>query len=244
MNRDRLYAAIGGDGAAPFRFDERVADVFPDMIRRSVPGYELVLQEIGTLARRFVKPGTAVYDLGCSLGAVTLVLRRSITHDGCRIIAVDASPAMVERCRQAVARDAGRVPVSVLEGDVTTLAFEAASLVVMNYTLQFVAPEGRAPLLARVHRQLVPGGALILSEKLRFPDPAQDARLAELHHDFKRANGYSELEISRKRAALEDVLRRDSWEEHRDRLEGCGFAVVERWFQCYNFVSMLAIRAP
>ena len=55
-----------------FRFDEQVVKVFPDMITRSVPGYELVVPMIGMLARRYAQPGSRIYDLGCSLGAATL----------------------------------------------------------------------------------------------------------------------------------------------------------------------------
>ncbi len=97
-------------------------------------------------------------------------------------------------------------------------------------------------MIRRIFDALAPGGALILSEKLLEEDAEKDAFVTMLHHDFKRANGYTELEIARKRAALEDVLRRESWESHRGRLLEAGFAIAERWFQCYNFASIIAVK--
>ena len=95
-DRDQLFSApIAKLG--DWTFDERVAEVFPDMIQRSVPGYSNIISMIGMLAERFVTPDSTVYDLGCSLGAATLSVRRNIHVPGCQIIAVDNSPAMVER---------------------------------------------------------------------------------------------------------------------------------------------------
>lgn len=239
--KDRVYAAPQ-DELSPFEFDDRVADVFPDMIRRSVPGYGTVLKMIGVLAREFVKPGTRCYDVGCSLGAATLAIRHNIQHPGCRIIAVDNSEAMVSRCRHIVDRDAASTPVDVVLGDAREQRFENASFVVMNYTLQFLPPEQRDDLIASVCGGLNPGGAMVLSEKIRFDDETSDQLQIGLHHAFKRANGYSELEIAQKRSALENVLIPDTLPAHIKRLGQAGFATVEPWFQCFNFVSVLAIK--
>ena len=116
-DRDTLFSApIASLG--DWTFDERVAEVFPDMIQRSVPGYSNIISMIGMLAERFVQPGTQVYDLGCSLGAATLSVRRNVHHEDCRIIAVDNSPAMVERCRRHIDAYKAPVPVDVVEGDI------------------------------------------------------------------------------------------------------------------------------
>jgi tRNA (cmo5U34)-methyltransferase len=133
------------------------------------------------------------------------------------------------------------LPVSVLEADILQFDYQPCSLVAMNFTLQFVAPAQRPELLARIRRALLPGGALILSEKLRFEDPAEQALLTELHLDFKRANGYSELEIAQKRSAIEHVMQPDSLEQHRQRLLDAGFSRVVPWFQCLNFASLIAL---
>ena len=112
-----------------FAFDEKVAGVFPDMIRRSVPGYDAVIPLLGVFAQRFVQANTTIYDLGCSLGAATLALRRRINQPGCRIIAVDNAPAMVEQCQQHVTADHAATPVEVVCDDILDIEIEAASLV-------------------------------------------------------------------------------------------------------------------
>ena len=197
------------------------------------------------LASQFAQPGSLLYDLGSSLGAVTQALRRHVQVEGCRVIAVDNSAAMVDRCREYLhAQDAmfqELLPVEVIEADILAMDWQPASLVAMNFTLQFIAPENRLELLSRIHRTLLPGGALILSEKLRFEDEQQHALLTDLHVAFKRANGYSELEIAQKRSAIENVMLPDSLEQHRERLHAAGFSKVVPWFQCLNFASLVAL---
>jgi tRNA (cmo5U34)-methyltransferase len=241
---DRLFSAAL-DQVPDFTFNEDVVRVFPDMIKRSVPGYPTIVENIGVLAAQFAQPHSALYDLGCSLGAVTQALRRHVRSDDCRVIAVDNSPAMVERCAEYLhAQDAmfqELLPVEVIEADILALEFQPASLVALNFTLQFIAPEQRLELLTRIRQALLPGGALILSEKLRFADEAEHELLGELHLAFKRANGYSELEIAQKRSAIENVMKPDSLEQHRERLLAAGFSKVVPWFQCLNFASLIAL---
>ena len=241
---DRLFAQPL-DQVPDFVFNEDVAKVFPDMIKRSVPGYPTIVENLGVLAAQFAQPHSTLYDLGCSLGAVTQALRRHVKTDGCRVLAVDNSPAMVERCREYLhAQDAmfqELLPVEVIEADILALDFQPASLVALNFTLQFVAPQQRLALLTRIRQALLPGGALILSEKLCFTDEADQKLLNQLHLAFKRANGYSELEIAQKRSAIENVMKPDSLEQHRERLLAAGFSRVVPWFQCLNFASLIAL---
>lgn len=240
--RDLLFSApIAKLG--DWTFDERVAEVFPDMIQRSVPGYSNIISMIGMLAGRFVRPDSRVYDLGCSLGAATLSIRRNIQAPGCRIIAVDNSAPMVERCRRHIDAFRADTPVEVIEADIQDITIENASLVVLNFTLQFLPPEKRQALLDKIYQGLLPGGALVLSEKLSFADAAIGELLFDMHHDFKRANGYSELEISQKRSMLENVMLTDSVETHQARLLQAGFEHTGVWFQCFNFGSLLALKA-
>lgn len=228
-----------------FVFNEDVVRVFPDMIKRSVPGYPTIVENIGVLTARFAQPNTALYDLGASLGAVTQAMRRHVSTEGCRVIAVDNSTAMVERCREYLkAQDTmfqELLPVEVVLGDILNVDLAPASVIALNFTLQFIEPERRADLLTRLRGALIPGGALILSEKLRFENADDQALLTELHLDFKRANGYSELEIAQKRAAIENVMKPDSLEQHTSRLQAAGFSRVIPWFQCLNFASLIAL---
>ncbi|WXL24520.1 carboxy-S-adenosyl-L-methionine synthase CmoA [Ectopseudomonas mendocina] len=241
---DRLFAQPL-DQVPDFVFNEDVVRVFPDMIKRSVPGYPTIVENIGVLAGQFAQPNSVLYDLGSSLGAVTQALRRHVQVEGCKVIAVDNSSAMVERCREYLhAQDSmfqELLPVEVVEADILELEFQPASLIAMNFTLQFIQPEHRCNLLKKIHQALLPGGALILSEKLRFEDASQHDLLTDLHIAFKRANGYSELEIAQKRSAIEKVMLPDSFEKHRERLLEAGFTQVVPWFQCLNFASLIAL---
>ena len=241
---DRLFAQPLSQ-VPDFAFNEDVVRVFPDMIKRSVPGYPTIVENIGVLAAQFAQPDTTLYDLGSSLGAVTQALRRHVCAEGCQVIAVDNSQAMVERCREYLNAQNSMfqelLPVEVIEGDILALDFKPASVIALNFTLQFIPPAQRLELLTRIHQALVPGGALILSEKLRFEDDQQHDLLNDLHVAFKRANGYSDLEIAQKRSAIENVMKPDSLEENRERLRAAGFSKVVPWFQCLNFASMIAL---
>ncbi len=257
--RDDIFATALDD-IAGFRFDAKVVQVFPDMIKRSVPGYQTIIAMTATLAERYVKPHSQCYDLGCSLGASTIAMRQGINAEGCRLIAVDNSPEMIERCEAIVEIDnetdnasntkalnpdpeaTPATPVDLICGDVCSTDISQASMVVLNFTLQFIAPEQRAALIERIYQGLNPGGILILSEKIAFSDRHLNELMIDLHHAFKRANDYSALEISQKRSALENVLLPETLESHRNRLENAGFNSIDVWFQCFNFASLLAIK--
>ena len=239
---DNIYSKpleqVGG-----FTFDEQVAQVFPDMIKRSVPGYEKIINTIGMITQRYAIDHSNLYDLGCSLGAATLSMRRGLNNKkGCRIIAVDNSQAMIERCQQYVHAYKSDTPVSVLCDDICNIKIENASVVVLNFTLQFLTPEKRLKLLTNIYNGLLPGGILVLSEKFVFDDPVSHQLLIDLHLDFKRSHGYSELEISQKRSSLENVLIADTVEQHYTRLQQAGFTHNNLWYQCFNFGSIISIK--
>jgi len=239
---DAIYASPL-DKIIDFSFDEKVVNVFPDMIQRSVPGYGTMISTIGIMAARYAQADSHCYDLGCSLGAVTLSMRQRIQQPNCDIIAVDNSSAMIERGQQLLASDkTSSTPVQLVCADIQDVAIENASVVVLNFTLQFIPVAERLTLLQRIYQGLKPGGVLILSEKLAFEDEVQDNFHIDSHHDFKRSNGYSDLEISQKRSALENVLIPETLTEHQTRLKQAGFNFVEKWFQCFNFVSMVAVK--
>jgi len=239
---DNIYATPLNK-VADFSFDESVVDVFPDMIQRSVPGYETIIHTIGELAKDAVTDNSTVYDLGCSLGAASLSVARATQDKTCNIIGVDSSSAMVERCKRVVQAFTLPNPVNIKQAMAQDIAIENASMVIMNFTLQFIPPADREALLTKIYQGLNPGGILVLSEKIRHPSRAGNELLIDLHHQFKRNNGYSELEVSQKRAALEKVMLTDTFGEHETRLKNAGFSDVVMWYKCYNFTSMVAIKA-
>lgn len=244
--KDKVYASPI-ENIESFKFDDNVADVFENMIKRSVPGYELLLDVIGVLTQKYARPGTHCYDLGCSLGASTLQIRRHLPHPDCRIIAIDNSEAMVKRCRNAIKRDHSETEVAVRQENILDTQFENASLVTLNFTLQFIDDDQRLGLLKRIANGLVKGGILILSEKITFDEKDKDAKddqqlMTALHEEFKKLNGYSDLEIAQKRTSLENVLVPNTVQRHFERLKTAGFEKTLQCVQCFNFVSILAIK--
>jgi tRNA (cmo5U34)-methyltransferase len=239
--KDNIFAAPKSK-VEDFKFDDNVVSVFPDMIKRSVPGYENVIIMSGLFAERFAQPDSNCYDLGCSLGATTLSMRNRLTAPGCKIVAVDNSEAMVSRCKQIIAQDKSSVPVEVILGDIRNIEFDRNSLTVLNFTLQFLPPQDREPLLQKIYDSMLPGAVLILSEKVTFEEKQNGELFIDIYHAWKAHNGYSEMEIQQKRNALENVLIPDTIPQHIKRLEKIGFKRCELWFQCFNFMSMVAFK--
>ena len=238
VEHDRIFADPV-QSPADFVFDERVAAVFPDMLRRSIPGYATIIQMIGLLAAGQLPPTGQCYDLGCSLGAAALAIQRAAP--GRRVVGVDNSLAMLAKARNTLSKEAPEI--ELVEADVQDFPLQPAALVVLNFTLQFLPLSGRKAVLERIYQALVPGGVLVLSEKIAFDHSVMNDRFIELHQAFKKAQGYSELEISQKRTALERVLLPEQLRAHEERLSEVGFTLVRPWFQCFNFVSLLAIKA-
>ncbi|MGS2721211.1 carboxy-S-adenosyl-L-methionine synthase CmoA [Paraglaciecola aestuariivivens] len=240
-HKDTIYSQP--QQVTDFSFDQSVAEVFPDMIQRSVPGYNTIVDTIGQICGRYAQANTQVYDLGCSLGAVSLAASKYINKADCQIIAVDNSVAMTQRCELHLQSYKAPTPIQVVCDDIQNIHIENASAVVMNFTLQFIPLAQRHAILQKIFDGLNSGGVLCLSEKLNHPTEQGNELVIDLHHEFKRRNGYSELEISQKRSALEDVMRPESFADHKQRLQKIGFNDLIPWFRCFNFASMVAIKA-
>lgn len=244
-NTDRVFATERLPTA--FAFDDQVASVFEDMINRSVPGYSTIISMIGVLAERYCGAGSTIYDLGASLGGASFAVAQQLPHDDYRIIAIDNSEAMTSRlsAKLAALGELGGKETSRIEcrhEDLRDSKIEDASMVILNFTLQFIEPAAREALMRKIYDGMRPGGLLVISEKIQFPDPALNELFIDSYHRFKETQGYSKLEISQKRAALENVLIPESLAAHRERLNGAGFHSVDTWFQCFNFASMVAFK--
>jgi len=239
--KDNIFASAMDD-VPKFRFDDTVADVFSDMIQRSVPGYSTILHMIGQITARFAQPKSHCYDLGCSLGASLLAMSEGVGDRPVNLVGIDNSRAMLARCKELVERVASDRSIELIEGDICQTKFEPMSVCVLNFTLQFVPQDQRASLLQDISNAMLPGGVLILSEKLDFGGEKHNDLMIDLHHDFKRANGYSDLEIAQKRDAIENVLVPETFEVHQKRLLSAGFSSANLWFQCFNFSSLIAFK--
>lgn len=243
---DTLFGSQAPEQVVDFVFDAAVVNVFPDMINRSVPGYSTIIKMTGMLAEKFVQPHTRCYDLGCSLGASTFAMRHHVRAEGVDIIAVDNSQAMLDTLRTVLDEDSHTTPnqpsVMLALEDIAECEIQNASMVVLNFTLQFVPMAQRNAIIQKIYDGLMDGGVLVLSEKLRFANDDVDALFIDLHHTFKRSQGYSELEVANKRAALENVLLPETQAAHVQRCQQAGFRSCDVWFQCLNFASMVAIK--
>ena len=236
--RDKLFDA--NIDIADFRFDKGVVEVFDDMVRRSVPGYDSMIQMIGLIARMYGQDNTNYYDLGSSTGAISLAIALNNKHQKNTFFAIDNSEEMVSKCKQNLESKIDNLQATC--ADINQIHIENASIVVLNLTLQFIDVKDRSNLIKKIYEGLNPGGVLIISEKIHFEDKETQDQITNLHIDFKKENGYSELEIANKRQAIENVLITDTKAIHIERLKDSGFKDTSCFFQCLNFVSFLSVK--
>lgn len=225
---------------ADFRFDQDVVKVFDDMVRRSVPGYDSMIQMIGLIARMYGQDDTNYYDLGSSTGAITLSIALNNKSKNNQFFAIDNSKEMVEQCEKNLHNKVDNL--QAICDDINQVKINSASIVVLNLTLQFIDVNLRSNLIKKIYDGLESGGILIISEKIHFDDAVTQNQITKLHMDFKKENGYSELEIANKRQAIENVLITETKEQHLNRLRDCGFVETSCFFQCLNFVSFLSVK--
>jgi len=223
-----------------FTFDQKVVDVFDDMVLRSVPGYKQMIELIGLAGRTYPVINSNVYDLGCSTGAATLSIASNLKSKSIKIFSIDNSQEMLDQCGKNLSGIEANI--QYICDDIENIQFENASLIVLNLTLQFIKPKNRSKLVKRMYDSLLPGGALIISEKTINENEEINKSLISLHESFKRENGYSETEIAQKRKAIEDVLIPESIEQHLKRLSDAGFKKPLVQMQCINFASFLAVK--
>jgi tRNA (cmo5U34)-methyltransferase len=239
--KDRLYAKprshIGG-----FDFGEHTAEVFDDMLARSVPFYDEVQRMVCELIHGIATDRTRVYDLGCSTGTTLARLAEDPSLSGVTLVGVDNSEAMLARARDklAAAGCAGRC--ELVNSDIGAVDVVDASAVIMLLTLQFVRPMLRDAVIRRIYDGLAPGGCLVLVEKVLCGDPRLNSQFIELYYDFKKRQGYSQLEIAQKREALENVLVPYDCDENMDLLRRNGFEAVDVFFRWYNFAGFVAVK--
>ena len=246
---DQIYNT-NREAAEKFRFNAEVADVFADMISRSVPGYQQILDLVPTLVRYKQYLEGNFYDLGCSLGAGMLALASGVrnpiqntTPPSRTIIGIDSSQAMLTQAQTNLQADPELSDLFELRHErLQDSQLSEAAIVLMNFTLQFIPIAERQALLQDIFDNTVEGGILVLSEKLLYAEAMTDRALIDIHHQFKADQGYSQLEIAQKRDAIENVLLPETLDTHIARLRKVGYLVVTPWIQNLQFTSILAIK--
>jgi tRNA (cmo5U34)-methyltransferase len=228
--------------ASDFAFDATTVRVFDDMVSRSVPFYGEIQRMTCELAAEFAAPGSTVYDFGCSTGTTLLALD-SWVDPSVRFVGIDNSPEMVARARERLSSSQVARPREVRLADVhEPFAVEDASVTTMLFTLQFVRPLHRERVIRTIAEGTRPNGALILAEKVIESETLFNRVFIDKYYDMKRRHGYSDMEIARKREALENVLIPYRVEENRDLLLRCGFTKFQEFFRWYNFAGMIAVK--
>ncbi len=226
----------------PFRFTREVAEVFDDMLFRSVPFYGEALKQQSAMAVRFYQQGSRIYDLGCSHGNMGMLILDEFQGKPFSMTGIDNSIPMIRKYHGRLKERKNASCIHLVCGSMTDIRITGASVVIINLTLQFLPPDQREGLIRSVFEGLLPGGVLLLTEKTRDPDPGLAELELESYCQFKRENGYSELEISQKRDALEKVLIPESVDTHRQRILDAGFSRFGVWLKWFNFASMLAVK--
>ena len=238
--KDDIYTNVNS-AKGSFTFDKSVVPVFEDMIKRSVPGYELTLEMIGVIAKHTLsgKTGSLALDLGCSLGASMCAVMQ---NSNAQVIGIDNSADMLRKANSEMSASfKGRF--TLIEDDIKDYILpEATDLIILNFTLQFIPLRERLNLIQRCYASLISGGVLLISEKVFFENSHKNELLNTLHHQFKQNKGYSFKEIINKRDAIENVLVAETVDTHLKRLACAGFPNPTCWYQCFNFASFIAVK--
>ncbi|MDT8316601.1 MAG: carboxy-S-adenosyl-L-methionine synthase CmoA [bacterium] len=238
--KDTLFKS--DDVKGEFRFDARVAEVFDDMLSRSVPFYGEVQRIIAGLATAHYRNASKIFDLGCSTGTTIINICNAAAGARLDIIGVDSSEPVIARAREKISKANPAADIELLCNDIRDIEIKDASVVIMNYTLQFIKPESRKALIRRIYKGLNKGGILLLSEKVLEGNAAMSDLFIDKYYDFKREMGYSDLEIAKKREALDKVLIPMTTDKELKLLKEGGFDNVSTFFKWFNFASFIAVK--
>jgi tRNA (cmo5U34)-methyltransferase len=224
-----------------WEFTESVADVFDEMLERSIPQYDLMRSMVTQVACAFRREGTDILDLGTSRGEAIKPLV-DLYGTSNTYVAVESAPAMIEVFRERFEPLMERGVVRLHEVNLRDRVPECRPSVVLSIlTLMFVPINHRQRIVADVYEMLRPGGALVFVEKVLGEGRLNDL-MVDQYHALKERNGYSREEIARKALALEGVQvpLTASWNE--EMLRRTGFAAVDCFWRCWNFAGWVAVK--
>jgi tRNA (cmo5U34)-methyltransferase len=245
MKRDQIFAL---DSARPsdFEFNKEVAEVFDDMVGRSVPFYKEQQRMVQEIGKAFWLPGTRIFDLGCSTATTLISLAGEIPEAS--LVGYDNSTPMLDQARRKVydlgLEDRIELRLADLNGSLSQISIENSSVITMCWSMQFLRPLRRDNLVRLIYESLEPDGVLLVTEKVLTNNTNVNRFFIDYYYDYKRRNGYSEMEINRKREALENVLVPYRIDENLEMFRRNGFEIVETFFQWYNFVGFLCVKKP
>ena len=226
-----------------FEFNDKVAEVFDNMIKRSVPFYEEVQNMTAQLTKKYYQKYSVIYDLGCSTANTIIKLANHLKNKQISIIGIDSSIHMIALAKKKIAaHNLSNYKIEIFAKNIREVEPKESSVVIMNYTLQFIHPNQRKEILEKIFYHLLPKGILILSEKIQNQNDELNQIYTKFYQDLKKKNGYSKLEIRQKRESLENVLIPYSEDKNITLLKEVGFRQIDTFFKWYNFLSLLAIK--
>ena len=226
----------------PFEFNRTVVNVFDDMIVRSVPLYHESIKRQTGIAVNFYQQNSVIYDLGCSNGNLGLSILDLMGKKEFDMVAVDNSSDMIDEYQKRLVNRPKSENIRFLCDDIRDISFENASVVIINLTLQFIPVQDRDSLIKKIYDSMLEGGVLLLTEKIVHADSDMTDLQQDFYYNFKKENGYSNLEISQKRDALENVLIPETVESHIERLKNSGFMKTDVWLKWFNFTSFMGVK--
>ncbi len=241
--KDRLFDT--GNAPAKFSFNEEVAEVFDNMVTRSVPMYQDVTRSVVDWASEVYQSGTAIYDIGCSTGTTIDAICRKFSQSekSGTFVAIDNSDAMLKRAESKLSPWLKDHEIILRNEDAMETKVANASMVIMNYTLQFIPVFQRQEILTNIHRGMTQNGVLILAEKVKSSSKLVYQTQTKLYEQFKSDQGYSRTEIEKKKEALDKVLIPLTLEKQIDMLKAAGFEHVEPIYKWNNFVTLIAVKS-
>ena len=221
-------------------FDENVAEVFSDMLSRSIPDYETMRDLTFRMARKFIRPFSNVLDIGCSTGLSSQSLIECEEAKKVDFTLVDVSAPMLARCRE---RYKDNVRVDVCEWDIKDgCPVQRCSVVLSCLTLQFVPIEYRQSIVSSIYDSLQKGGAFLLVEKVLGSSNVIDNAMVEEYYNVKKENAYTEEQILSKRKSLAGQLVPLTLEWNVSLLRDAGFTWVDTYWRYLNFCGILAVK--
>jgi tRNA (cmo5U34)-methyltransferase len=241
MAKDTLFSERRGD-VRDFDFGKDTAVVFDDMLNRSVPYYSEMQRMIGEIAADYAVEGTRLYDLGCATCNAFFELDKVLPKT-VKFVGVDFSQDMLDQAKEKIDKSEMKREHELVCADLNDdITMADASVVIMNLTLQFIRPVRRHRIMSNIVNSMVPGGCMLVVEKVLSKDSKVNRSFIKYYYDFKQRNGYSDLEIAQKREALENVLIPYRLEENYELFLSSGFSFCDVFFKWYNFCGIIAVK--
>jgi tRNA (cmo5U34)-methyltransferase len=222
-----------------FTFNEDVANVFDDMLNRSIPFYIDNLKLNAKILSKYIKDGDKIYDIGSSTLNFLLYFEQNFNIKA-KLIGIDSSKPMIIKAKSKI--KAYNSNINLIFGDIENITIEKSQAIISNYTLQFIAKDKRSKVIDKIFNSLNKNGIFLISEKVISNNQKLNTSLIEIYHNYKQENGYSTTQIEKKKEALENILVPLSLDENISMLKNAGFKEVEVLFKWANFSTFLAIK--